>query len=145
MREAERHIKSVKINRAHDVPYLAGSSKDGKTVFVDRRLPKVMTVGSKRFDPVEFLLWHEIPEKMLTQQSVKYQDAHLVAERIEKEKVKAAGIDWAKYNRKFSGYIRETEDESITNPPKTLDMKPYRDEHDRGRMKKLYAMMRKTK
>ena len=34
-----RQIK--KVDRRHDIPYLAGYSKNGKTIYIDRNMPKV--------------------------------------------------------------------------------------------------------
>ena len=33
-----RQIK--KVDRSHDIPYLAGYSKNGKTIYIDRSMPK---------------------------------------------------------------------------------------------------------
>ena len=30
----------VKLDRRHDIPYLAGYSRDGKTIYIDRHMPK---------------------------------------------------------------------------------------------------------
>ena len=143
MREAQKRIASIKIDRTHDIPYLAGSSADGKTMFIDRHIPKTVKVGTISFDPARFLVWHEIPEKMLTQDGMAYQPAHQIATHIEKQKVTAAGIDWNKYEHIYDGYIDETENEADKHPPKNLDLIPYKDEHDQKRVKKLDALMRK--
>ena len=33
-----RRVK--KVDREHDIPYLAGYSRDGKTIYIDRHMPK---------------------------------------------------------------------------------------------------------
>ncbi|HEV2681285.1 MAG TPA: hypothetical protein VGV14_12345, partial [Rhodanobacter sp.] len=36
-----RRLKNL--DREHDIPYLAGYSQDGKTIYIDRHLPKSFT------------------------------------------------------------------------------------------------------
>ena len=36
-----RRVK--KLDRAHDVPYLAGYSLDGKTIYIDRHMPRALS------------------------------------------------------------------------------------------------------
>ena len=52
------------VNRSYDIPYLAGYSKDGSTIFIDRHLPRTLRVLTRkvRIDP--FLMTHEIVEKL---------------------------------------------------------------------------------
>ncbi len=141
--ELAKRIASVRIDRTWDIPYLGGYSTDGKTVFIDRRIPKQMRVSGVRFDPATFLVWHELSEKMLIDDGVDYPDAHWVANRVEKRKVTSAGIDWTKYEHVYDGYIDETEGETEKKIPRNLDLTPYKDEKDRKRLKVLRAMMRK--
>jgi hypothetical protein len=35
-----RRVKNL--DREHDVPYLAGYSNDGKTIYIDRHMPRTM-------------------------------------------------------------------------------------------------------
>ena len=34
-----------KLDRRHDIPYLAGYSKNGKTIYIDRHMPKSFLFG----------------------------------------------------------------------------------------------------
>jgi hypothetical protein len=53
------------VNHDYDIPYIAGYSVDGYTVFIDRHLPRTFRwlMGTVRVEP--FLLTHEIVEKAL--------------------------------------------------------------------------------
>jgi hypothetical protein len=59
-----RRVKIV--NREYDIPYIAGYSLDGDTVFIDRHLPKTFRWITKTVRVEPFLLTHEIVEKALT-------------------------------------------------------------------------------
>jgi len=63
IRAIRRRVRTV--SREYDIPYIAGYSTDGRTVFIDRHLPKSFRWLTKtvRVDP--FLLTHEIVEKAL--------------------------------------------------------------------------------
>jgi hypothetical protein len=37
--------RRVRVNRAYDIPYIAGYSVDGRTVFIDRHLPRTSGAG----------------------------------------------------------------------------------------------------
>src|SRR3979490_2953315 len=53
------------VNHNYDIPYIAGYSKDGHTVFIDRDLPKSFNFLGRRYRVELFLLTHEIVEKAL--------------------------------------------------------------------------------
>ena len=77
-----RRVKIV--SREYDVPYIAGYSSDGRTVFIDRHLPKSFRwmIKTVRVDP--FLLTHEIVEKaLLDELRLHYLHAHQIAVRAE--------------------------------------------------------------
>jgi hypothetical protein len=54
-----------RVSHDYDIPYIAGYSVDGKTIFIDRHLPRTIRwlVKTVRVEP--FLLTHEIVEKAL--------------------------------------------------------------------------------
>jgi hypothetical protein len=54
-----------RVSHDYDIPYIAGYSADGKTIFIDRHLPRTIRwlVKTVRVEP--FLLTHEIVEKAL--------------------------------------------------------------------------------
>jgi hypothetical protein len=129
---------SGSFNREFDIPYIAGYSVDGHTVFIDRHLPLLKTV---RVEP--FLLTHEIVEKaLLDELRLHYLHAHQIAVRAERDAVKAAGVSWWAYQRFMKQHERQIEEEVIVKVPPTLDLTPYRDEKD---FKLLERLVRKER
>jgi hypothetical protein len=100
------------VSREYDIPYIAGYSADGHTVFIDRHLPKSFRwlTRTVRVDP--FLLTHEIVEKaLLDELRLHYLHAHQVAVRAERDAVKAAGVSWWVYQRFMKKYEKPIEEE----------------------------------
>jgi hypothetical protein len=119
-----------KIDRAHDIPYLAGYSRNGKTIYIDRHMPRSLKSKGLEVDTDRFLILHEEVEKTLIDRlDLHYLHAHQIALRVEAA-VRAAGIAWRDYDRFMQKYVKEFGDERLTNVPADLDTKPYRDEHD---------------
>ena len=119
------------ITHAYDVPYIAGYSEDGKTVFIDRHLPRSFRwlLKTVRFEP--FLLTHEIVEKaLLDELRLHYLHAHQIAVRAERDAVKAAGVSWRAYQSFMKKHEKPIEEEKlirhlgplpdIGDPPPTL-------------------------
>src|SRR5579871_5926511 len=83
------------VNREYDVPYIAGYSVDGHTVFIDRHLPRSFRWLTRTVRLHSFLLTHEIVEKaLLDELRLHYLHAHQIAVRAERDAVKAAGVPW---------------------------------------------------
>jgi hypothetical protein len=124
-----RRVK--KLDRAHDIPYLAGYSRDGKIIYIDRHMPHTMKYRGREVDTDRFLILHEEVEKTLIDQlGLHYLHAHQIATRAEEAAVRAAGILWRDYDRFMQKYVKRIGDERLTKVPPDLDLKPYRDEHD---------------
>lgn len=124
-------LKRTKLDRKHDIPYLAGYSRDGKTIYIDCELPRYFVARRKRIYTDRFLVLHESVEKaMIDQLGLKYQHAHQIALRTEEAAVRAYGVPWREYDRFMQRYIKEAADEKLTRLPVNLDIKPYRDERD---------------
>jgi hypothetical protein len=124
-----RRVK--KFDRKHDIPYLAGYSKDGKTIYIDRHMPQTFKLRGRVIDTDRFLILHEEVEKTLIDQlGLHYLHAHQIATRAEQAAVRAAGINWRDYDRFMQKYVKRIGDERLTRVPDDLDTKPYRDEHD---------------
>lgn len=122
----EEIAKPREINREHDVPYLAGSSKDGGTTYIDKRVPKKIKIGSTEVDPAPYLNTHEQTEHaLMTIGKMSYKEAHAIATDHEKKAVESDGHSWKDYERTLDGYINETEHEKAKKPPKDLYLKPY--------------------
>ena len=135
-----RRVK--KLDRAHDIPYLAGYSQDGKTIYIDRHMPKMMKFRGREVDTDRFLILHEEVEKTLIDQlNLHYLHAHQIATRAEEAAVRAAGIRWRDYDRFMQKYVKKLGDERLTRVPADLDEKPYRDEHDYDLLRRMEAAM----
>jgi hypothetical protein len=132
-------LASTKLDRSHDVPYLAGYSRDGKTIYIDKDLPRSFSAGGTRVRVDRFLILHEAVEKtLLDSLMLVYQHAHQIALRAEQAAVRAAGVSWRQYDRFMARYIKEADD-VIDRLPPDLDIKPYRDEHDMALLKRMRA------
>ena len=72
--------RAKKLDRAHDIPYLAGYSRDGKTIYIDRHMPKMMKYNGREIDTDRYLILHEEVEKTLIDQlNLHYLHAHQIA------------------------------------------------------------------
>jgi len=133
-----RRVKSF--DRDHDIPYLAGYSKDGKTIYIDRHMPKTMRHNGRDIDTDRFLILHEEVEKTLIDQlNLHYLHAHQIATRAEQAAVRSAGVRWRDYDRFMQKYVKKIGDERLTKVPPDLDEKPYRDEHDTDLLDRMNA------
>jgi hypothetical protein len=136
-----RRVK--KFDRKHDIPYLAGYSLDGKTIYIDRHMPKSFKFRGRTIETDRFLILHEEVEKTLIDQlGLHYLHAHQIATRAEEAAVRAAGVEWRAYDRFMQTYVKHIGDERLTKVPKDLDLKPYRDEHDDDLLRRMLKSVR---
>jgi hypothetical protein len=120
------------VNRDCDVPYIAGYSTDGETIYIDRHLPETIKfeIDGKKYelDPTPFLLTHERTEKALIDAlGYGYSQAHRVATAAERRQFMqhhGPGI-WVHYQAAMDKYAKYDEHEKLQKPPKDLDMTPY--------------------
>jgi hypothetical protein len=127
-------------DRDHDIPYLAGYSLDGKTVYIDRHLPRSFLYKGRAIEVDRYLLLHEEVEKtLIDRMGLHYQHAHQIATRAEEAAVRAEGVSWRAYDRFMQQFVKEMGDERLTKLPRDLDLKPYRDEHDYDLMRRMKA------
>ncbi|HEU0277880.1 MAG TPA: hypothetical protein VFQ95_08675 [Rhodanobacteraceae bacterium] len=131
-----RRVK--KLDRSHDIPYLAGYSMDGKTIYIDRHLPTSFTWRGHTIEVDRFLIMHEEVEKTLIDQlDLHYLHAHQIATRAEEAAIRAARVSWRAYDRFMQKYVKSVGDERLKKVPKDLDLKPYRDYHDWDLMQRM--------
>src|SRR5215472_4659603 len=114
-----------RINREHDVPYLAGQSKDGKRTYVDRQVPKTLTVRGKQLDPDKYLEVHEKHEYDRMNKGEPYHTAHRHALKEERKAVEGDGHDWNAYQAQMHHLAHQTQAKKLTHPPPDLDTRPY--------------------
>lgn len=128
-----RIMSAVEIDFDHDIPYLAGYSTDGGTIYVDRDCP--MFIGSV---PVyKLIVIHEYTEKSLIDRGMHYRQAHELAERAELDRAIALGIDWDDYMAELERYVKRAEHGAISAVPADLDMTPYVDMMDFDEIAKI--------
>jgi hypothetical protein len=133
-----RRVK--KLDRSHDIPYLAGYSRDGKIIYIDRHMPRSFRYRGRTIETDRFLILHEEVEKTLIDQlNLHYLHAHQIATRAEEAAVRAAGLKWRDYDRFMQKYVKKIGDERLTKVPADLDTKPYRDEHDVDLLRRMLA------
>src|SRR4029077_21075736 len=131
-----RRVK--KVDRKHDIPYLAGYSEDGQTIYIDRYMPRSFKARGRTIETDRFLILHEEVQKTLIDQlGLHYLHAHQIATRAEQAAVRAAGITWRDYDRFMQKYVKRIGDERLTKVPKDLDLKPYRDEQDDDLLRRM--------
>ena len=120
-----------KLDRRHDIPYLAGYSRNARTIYIDRHLPKSFVFKGRRIKTDRFLILHEAVEKtLMAHLELGYLDAHQIATRAEQAAVRAYGVSWHAYDRFMQAYVKRAGDEKLSKVPRDLDLKPYRDEQD---------------
>jgi len=140
----DRAVRSIRarahLERGYDIPYLAGYSLDGHTIFIDRHMPKFLVYKGRKILTDRFLIVHEAVEKALIQLlGMHYLTAHQIALRAEQAAVRAEGLTWAAYDAFMQDYIKVIGDERLTKVPDTLDLTPYKDFHDTAELKKMRA------
>src|SRR5437762_3066877 len=133
-----------KLDRQHDVPYLAGYSNDGKTIYIDRHMPASFRYHGRDIKTDRYLILHEEVEKTLIDQlNLHYLHAHQIASRAEQAAVRAAGINWRDYDQFMQKNVKRIGDERLVKVPTDLDLKPYRDEHDYELVQRMLASIKR--
>lgn len=112
----------MKFDNRFDVRSGANSSKDGKVIYIDRRIPQFSpAVKSKTGKPAnlwKYLGIHEESEAAAMARGMPYLKAHeKIATPLERKAVEADGCDWKKYTEEIDGYLRRIEREKVTRPP----------------------------
>jgi hypothetical protein len=131
-------LGQLRLDRTFDVPYLAGSSRDGRTVYIDRHLPRTLEVAGGRVPLAPFIMLHEAVEKLLFDRyELEYPHAHQFALRLEQVAVRNAGVSWRAYNALTQRYVKDVHDERLRNLPPDLEIKPYKDEGDVALLKRM--------
>src|ERR1700680_1179622 len=139
-----RRVKNL--DRKHDIPYLAGYSLNGKTIYIDRHMPQSFKFRGRTVNTDRFLILHEEVEKTLIDQlGLHYLHAHQIARRAEEAAVRAAGIKWRDYDRFMQKNVKKIGDERLKKVPADLDLKPYRDEHDFDLLQRMADCVAKRK
>lgn len=131
-----------RVDRDYDIPYLAGYSKDGRVVYVDRHLPLTVRFGGASVAVLPFLIVHERTEKGLEDcLGLDYEEAHKVATWREHRELLKARRSVKLYEAALDPYIKASQLEQIVKVPRDLDMKPYRDSGDKKLIERMLDKM----
>jgi len=129
-----------RLDREHDIPYLAGYSIDGTVIYIDRHMPEGFKHRGRMIETDRFLILHEEVEKtMIDRLDLHYLHAHQIAARAEQAAVRACGINWREYDAFMQDNVKHIGDERLSKIPADLDLKPYRDEHDTELLMRMAA------
>jgi hypothetical protein len=143
-------VAACTVDRSYDVPWLANRTRDLKTVWVDRRVPKILKCG---INTDESLPWHELPEGQAMDDGMPYDEgdpnAHCdVATPLERRNVESQKPDdpeiWKKYTDEMDGFIRAVDDETIERVPLDMDLRVFADD-DRALLEKIMAKQAEEK
>ena len=160
---------SKTINTNYEVSYLAGYSNDGKTIYIDKRLPRYMTLkDGRKYDVYPPLIEHESWERALERgdavispeqgkafqdwldhkhlkkpSGYKYPFAHELATGKEREIVEGDGVAWDEYQNYMLEEVKKLK--GFSEAPPDLDTKPEIDTHDYHRLHKIEDLKKKFK
>lgn len=133
--------KGVKFNTHFDIPYLAGTSIDGKTIYRDALTPSGYTSSAgAHIDTDRYFKVHERVEKAFLDQGFPYQYAHQIAEQIERAAVINDGHDYDEYDRITETWVGRVEDRPEYIVPHDLCLTPYKDCHDWKTLRKMRGL-----
>lgn len=119
--------RDTTLDRKHRIPFLAGYSTDGKTIFIDSTMSKSFEYKGRQVKTDAFLIVHEELEKALIDGlGWEYLGAHRIAIVAERRAVRAAGIEWDDYNRFMQGEIKRIRALPVRDVPLNLDLAPYK-------------------
>lgn len=129
----KRLLRKVRVVRIYDVPFGAGYSRDGKTIYIDRMMPTGFVYKGRNVRTDKYLILHECVEKALIDKyGLHYLVAHQPAERAEESAIEADGVPDAVYdafmNKHLNAVYRRG---NFDRCPPDLDLTPYLDTKDK--------------
>ena len=132
-----------KIDTSKEIPYLAGYSKSGKCVYIDKRLPKTMTLKDGRtVNIIKYLAVHEAVEKKLEDaKDYDYRYAHEQATGDERKAVEADYIPWKEYQDYMLGEVKKLS-KLDSEVPADIDLKPEEDYDDKEMIEKVKGLQK---
>ena len=130
--------RSYTVNRDYDIPFVAGYSTDERTIYIDRHYKKMMG----KFDTEPTIILHEKVEKSLIDCfGLRYQSAHHIATHVERDAIRAMGIDWTEYENFVERQYKIIGHEQVRKVPRKLDLTPYRDDSSIEMVRAMTAAM----
>jgi hypothetical protein len=116
------------INTEYDIPYTAGYSVDGKTIYIDRKFPKKFTTTvNQEVDLHKYLTIHEVTEKAMEDKlGIHFNPAHQIALGAEQAALHEDNVLVDEYYGFLERWVTyNLELKNIKKIPPDLDMKPY--------------------
>lgn len=120
--------KDIVVNNTYQVPYVAGYSNDGKTIYIDNRLPDSFIDSRKQQVNVHYyLILHEVAEKALKDElELSYNDAHSLAMGLQSYALARDDINADEYYAFQQKYVdMDIKPEDFDDVPPDLDISPY--------------------
>lgn len=118
--------KRVRICRDYDIPFVAGYSTDGKTIYLDRDLPETILVGGRAWNAHLYVIAHEATEKALIDQyGLTYRQAHAIAGHVDRARVQLDDLDIQAYVDHLGGAYKGNRLDLVRSIPADLDWTPY--------------------
>jgi Caudovirus prohead serine protease len=131
-------VDACKRDRDHTIPWLANRSVTGLTVYIDVSVPKILP--KTQIDTGETLPYHELGEWLGMNEGLVYDEAHATrGNPSEKRRVEELGGVWANYQAEMAEYIREVDDEAMTNVPADIDKRVFVDDDDKAALEAIIA------
>jgi hypothetical protein len=121
------------LNMSYEIPYLAGYSEDGRTIYIDARLNPILDLNDgRKMNIIKYLFIHELAEKqIMDKKGYQYEYAHQKATGIERDSVESDGYPWDEYQKYALSEVRRLEKLDPGVPlPSDLDVKPELDTQD---------------
>ena len=123
-------------DRNHTIPWLANRSVDGRIVFIDESVPSVLP--ETRLNTGETLPYHELGEWLGMNEGMEYDEAHKSrGNPCEKRRVEELGGDWQAYQEEIEIYIRQGDDEAMTDVPADIDKRVFVDDDDKAALEAI--------
>lgn len=131
----------MKICRKYKIPNIAGYSKDGKTCYIDSRLPSSFKMPCGRIVEVDqLILEHEKWEKWFSEKfSYGYNVSHQLATEQERQFALERNIPWQPYQDFIMEWNDKLSQEGGFNVPEDYDTYP---EMTGGNYASLFEIMR---
>jgi hypothetical protein len=125
--QAIANIPKLNVDTNYDIPYIAGPSNSGGTVYIDSKLAQAKP------ETIPHLIIHEtVEENVMKAFGESYDQAHKVATKYERQSVEQSGLNWKQYNDSIKPFIRK-EEHKVTGPvPRDLFLEPYKEDKLKG-------------
>jgi len=114
-------------DHTYNVPLAGGSSKDGKTIYMDQAIPTTYTQrGGAIVDVTRYLRVHEYVEKRLIDAGNGYLASHGAATAVELAALQDDGYDVGQYDAFWSKWEKVAAKHKLGDgTPPDLELKPY--------------------